>query len=151
MLTVFFLEFFSLFAFLSLTSSFLFSLCQKILYFLFLFLNFYVIGMYPSHSPKTIYYVHVTSLLLCPLLPLEMALPLMNICSSRQQQRYAWKSVLISKERDSEWQQHKFGTRKTNNLRIKSKLFGFLMELLRHNLSLVLKKIFPMFNISDFI
>ena len=64
---------FFFFSFFTVSTNTLFSL---------LFLNFYVIGMYPSHSPKTIYYVHVTSLLLCPLLPLEMALPLMNICSS---------------------------------------------------------------------
>jgi hypothetical protein len=47
--------------------------------------NFYVIwdGFW-RHAPKTIYYGHVTSLQLGPLLPLEMYVLLMNVCDMHE-------------------------------------------------------------------
>ena len=59
-------------------------------------LTFMLLGCIPSPAPKTIYYGHVTSLLVCPLLPLEIYVLLMNVCDMHEKVSSFQRNAIIN-------------------------------------------------------
>jgi len=63
---------------------------------LFSCLTFMLLGCIPSPAPKTIYYGLVTSLLVCPLLPLEIYVLLMNVCDMHEKVSSFQRNAIIN-------------------------------------------------------